>query len=208
MALTCHSDTDVVDDRIFPASVGLAYGTVRVVEHDPLWVAIFDRLASKLRAALADVVLGVEHVGSTAVPDLVAKPIIDIAVGLTPTADAGQITVALASLGYQYRGDKGEHGGHLYVLEDRPAHRIAHLHAIDHGGPQWLAYLAVRDRLRTDSDARRRYADLKRQLARAYAADRTGYTAAKATAVTDLLTGNGGAAASLPASAATPPAGP
>jgi len=77
--------------------------------------------------------------------------------------------------------------GLLLVLEDRPAHRIAHLHVVGHGDAQWHRYLALRDRLRCDPAARAAYAQLKRGLAAQFAGDRPAYTAAKAAFITQLL---------------------
>jgi GrpB-like predicted nucleotidyltransferase (UPF0157 family) len=74
---------------------------------------------------LGDLAVAIEHVGSTAVPGLVAKPILDLAVGLAPGADPDHAITAIERLGYVFRGDKGDIGGLLFVLEDRPAHRLA-----------------------------------------------------------------------------------
>ena len=145
--------------------LGLTYGQVRLVDGDPGWPGAFERLAAELRSALGELAVAVEHVGSTAVPGLVAKPILDLAVGLAPAADPDHVILALERLGYEFRGDKGDTGGLLFVLEDRPAHRIAHLHVVPHGDAQWCRYLAVRERLRTDPQARAAYADLKRKCA-------------------------------------------
>ena len=105
--------------------LGLTYGQVRLVDSDPGWPAAMERLVAELRGALGERAVAVEHVGSTAVPGLVAKPILDLAVGLAPTTDPDQAVPAIERLGYQFRGDKGDSGGLLFVLEDRPAHRIA-----------------------------------------------------------------------------------
>ena len=83
-----------------------------------------------------------------------AKPILDLAAGLAPTTDPDQAIPAIERLGYQFRGDKGDTGGLLFVLEDRPAHRIAHVHVVPHGSEKWRQYLVFRDRLRIDPDAR------------------------------------------------------
>jgi GrpB-like predicted nucleotidyltransferase (UPF0157 family) len=129
----------------------------------------------------------VEHVGSTAVPGLAAKPILDVVVGLAPGADPDRVIAALEPLGYQFRGDKGTEGGVLLVLEDRPAHRVAHLHLVGHGDAQWRRYLALRDRLRGDPATRAAYARLKERLAARFSGDRRAYTAAKAAFIARLL---------------------
>ncbi|HEV2929384.1 MAG TPA: GrpB family protein [Propionibacteriaceae bacterium] len=100
---------------------------------------------------------------------------------------AAAVLSAIERLGFVFRGDKGATGGLLFVLEDRPAHRIAHLHGLPHGGRKWQQYLAFRDRLGADPDARATYAEVKRGLGEQFAADRQGYTAGKAAFVAELL---------------------
>jgi GrpB-like predicted nucleotidyltransferase (UPF0157 family) len=139
-----------MDDRLDDTALGLTYGQIRLLPSDPGWPRAFQRLAAELRATLGQVAVAVEHVGSTAVPGLPAKPILDVAIGLAPGADPDRVITALRPLGYQFRGDKGDEGGLLLVLKDRPAHRTAHLHLVHHGDVQWRRYLALRDRLRAD----------------------------------------------------------
>ena len=169
------------------AVLGLTYGEVRLVPSDPGWPSAFERLAAQLQATLGDTVVAVEHVGSTAVPGLIAKPILDIALGVAPGVDPVQVIGALQPLGYQFRGDKGDEGGMLLVKEDRPAHRVAHLHLVGYGDQQWRRWVAVRDRLRVDPAARAAYAQLKRRLAAQYPGDRSAYTAGKEAFIAQLL---------------------
>jgi GrpB-like predicted nucleotidyltransferase (UPF0157 family) len=147
----------------------------------------FDQLAAELRGALGERAVAVEHVGSTAVLGLVAKPILDLAVGLASTTDPDHVIPAIERLGCQFRGDKGDTGGLLFVLEDRPAHRIAHVHVVPYGSEKWRQYLAFRDRLRIDPDARACYAEVKRRLGEQFASGRQAYTAGKAAFVAGLL---------------------
>jgi GrpB-like predicted nucleotidyltransferase (UPF0157 family) len=177
-------------DWMGDATLGLAYGQVRLAASDPGWPAAFQRLAAELRAALGEEAVAVEHVGSTAVPGLAAKPILDVAVGLAPGADPDRAIAALGPLGWRFRGDKGDEGGLLLVLEDRPAHRVAHLHLVGHGDVQWRRYLALRDRLRADPAARAAYARLKERLTTRFGGDRRAYTAAKAAFIAQLLHGS------------------
>jgi GrpB-like predicted nucleotidyltransferase (UPF0157 family) len=174
-------------DRFGDTVLGLTYGQVRLVESDPGWPRAFEHLAAELRAALGKLAVAIEHVGSTAVPGLVAKPILDLAIGLARDADAERVISAIERLGYVFRGDKGDTDGLLFVLEDRPAYRIAHVHVVPHGGAKWHQYLAFRGRLRADPDARAAYSRVKRTLGEQFAGDRQAYTAGKATFVAELL---------------------
>ncbi|MCM6774483.1 GrpB family protein [Nocardia sp. CDC159] len=171
------------------AQLGLAKGAVRVLESQPGWPKVFEQLASRLWPALGDLAVAIEHVGSTAVPDLPAKPIVDIAVGLAADTQLVDVITTLTPLGYEFRGDKHQDGGWLFVYSTRPLYRVAHVHAVRHGDPQWRRYLMFRDRLRSDPAARRAYAQLKCQLAAQHADDRQAYTSAKNSLITKLLSG-------------------
>ncbi len=102
------------------ARLGLIKGSVRVMDSQPGWSKVYEQLASALRPALGVLATAIEHVGSTSVPGLPAKPIVDIAVGLAADARLVDVVDAVTALGYEFRGDKGEDVGWLFVLETRP----------------------------------------------------------------------------------------
>jgi GrpB-like predicted nucleotidyltransferase (UPF0157 family) len=183
----CLSDAGQVRRQRDQPVLGLTYGRVLLVESNPRWADEFVRLAIPVSKSLGELAVALEHVGSTAVPGLVAKPILDLAIGLASDADAGDVTAKLEALGYQFRGDKGELGGLLFVLEDRPAHRIAHVHVVRFGDRQWRGYLRFRDLLRLDAEAADAYAAFKRQIAAQFPEQRAAYTAAKASFIARLL---------------------
>jgi GrpB-like predicted nucleotidyltransferase (UPF0157 family) len=155
------------------------YGTVALVETPFEWTASCESMVDEIRAALGRDAVGVEHVGSTAVPGLLAKPICDVAVATAADADRERIVATLERLGFEFRGDAGDQGGLIFVLETRPRHRVAHVHVVDHDDPQWVRYLAFRDLLKANVRVREEYADLKRTLAEQFAGDRKAYTAGK-----------------------------
>lgn len=167
--------------------LGLDHGVVELVESDGRWGAAYDLLASALKPGLGAVAVEIEHVGSTAVPGLAAKPILDVAVGLMPGIDIKEVTTLLEQMGFEYRGDNGDQGGRLFVLNARPRHRVAHVHVVEHGDVRWHRYIAFRDRLRQDVEARASYEAAKRHLARQFPGDRASYTAGKASVVEDIL---------------------
>jgi len=133
--------------------------------------------------------IAVEHVGSTAVPGLPAKPILDIAVGLRPGVDRDTVVEALQSLGFLYRGAVEEDEGLnlMFGWEDTPRHRVVNLHVVTHGGRRWRDWVVFRDRLRADGRARDAYAALKADLARRFPNDRTAYIAGKDEFVARIL---------------------
>ena len=159
--------------------IGLQRHTVRIVEHDPAWSELYAAEARGLRAAAGGLLLDVQHVGSTAVAGLPAKPILDIAVAVQTRATIPGLVQRLTASGYLDRGDGGDNGGYLLVKDSAPEVRTAHLHIVAVADPQWHDYLAFRDRLRVDCGLRNAYAALKRALALRFADDRKSYTAGK-----------------------------
>ncbi len=168
------------------AGLGLQYGTVRLVR---ALGGDRRRLMEDVRSALPDVVTEVAHVGSTAVPGLLAKPVIDLALALAPDVAVDDVARPLARLGWLYRGDAGRDGGWVFVLEDAPWHRVAHAHGVEHSEDQWSRYLQFRDLLRASAAARRTYEATKRRLADQHPDGRRDYTTGKAATVQRLLSG-------------------
>jgi len=114
------------------------------------------------------------------VPDLPAKPILDIAAAVVTFDSMPELVRRLARIGYLYRGDHGDAGGHLFVAESAPGIRTIHMHVVEHSGSQWRDYLVFRALLRHWPMIRKRYAELKRDLARICRDDRKSYTDSKA----------------------------
>lgn len=159
--------------------LGLKRGTVLVVPSDPGWEAAFAREKASLQRQLGCLVLDIQHVGSTAVPGLEAKPILDIAIAIAAESMIVLLRPPLSVLGYLDRGDSGDQGGYLFVKEIAPGVRSHHVHVVTMHDVQWRHYLYFRDRLRSDPGLRSEYAALKQSLARRFADDRVGYTAGK-----------------------------
>jgi len=167
--------------------LGLRYGTVMVVPYRPEWAQAFLEERGRLQQALQGIPSQIEHIGGTAVPGLSAKPILDISVGLSAVVPLDTIVTALARLDYEYRGDAGEQGGHIFVRESAPLIRTHHVHVVELDGPQWKAYLELRDFLRWSSEARDAYIVENRALADRHAEDRKAYTEAKDAILHHLL---------------------
>lgn len=159
--------------------LGLKRHTVRVVPHDPAWADAAAAECARLRAAGGDLLLDVQHVGSTAVPGLPSKPILDFAAAIADPDALPALIERVAAAGYRYAGDGKEMGGQLFVKETAPDLRVAHLHVVAPDDPQWRNYLAFRDALRADAALRARYAHLKESLATVFPEKRRAYTAAK-----------------------------
>ena len=167
--------------------LGLDYGTVRLRRTVESWLAAGVELARATSELLGRLAIEVEQVGSSSVPGLLAKPIIDLAIDVPSAADIEGVRLKLAGQGWIYRGDAGDDGGHVFVLEASPRHRVAHAHVVRHGGEQWLGYLRFRDLLRRSSEARNLYEAEKLRLASAHMSDHVAYTAGKTAIVAALL---------------------
>lgn len=167
--------------------LGLKHGTVRIVPYDPLWVQAFVEARALLADALIALSCEIEHIGSTSVPGLVSKPILDIAVGVPPDGKTEAALWAIRCLGYEYRGDAGADGGHILVRESALLVRTHHVHVVESGGEQWRSYLLLRDLLRRDARSRTAYGEEKLVLAQRHPEDRSAYTAAKSEVVRRLL---------------------
>jgi GrpB-like predicted nucleotidyltransferase (UPF0157 family) len=135
---------------------------VELVDHDPSWTERFEQERDRLVPVFDGSVVAVEHIGSTSVPGLCAKPIVDIAVGLLKLELTDEQIAAMEELGYEYLGEFGL-PGRLYFRKGDP--RTHHVHVVEHGGMHWERQLVFRDALRTDPEERRHYDAFKRRLA-------------------------------------------
>jgi GrpB-like predicted nucleotidyltransferase (UPF0157 family) len=150
----------------------------------PEWAVKFEREKPALSAALAPHSHRIEHIGSTAVPGAIAKPIIDIAILLDSVALIPSLVPPLAGLGYEHLGEFGLPGRHFFVKGDP---RSFHLHLVDSTTDHWQRWIRFRDILRGNPAILREYEELKVSLAQKYFEDREKYTAAKSTFVNAIL---------------------
>ncbi len=159
-------------------------GPVEIVTYDPAWPLRFEEERARIAEALGSRAPVIEHIGSTAVPGLAAKPVIDVLLGLRsyPLDEAG--VRALESLGYEYRGEFGIPGRQFFRKGEPRSH---HVHAVELGSDLWVSHLAFRDRLRDHPEEAARYASLKRELVSRYRNERGRYTEAKAPFIEELL---------------------
>ncbi len=156
---------------------------VELVAYDPDWPRQFAVEADRLRAVLDPaLVIGIEHFGSTAVPGLIAKPIIDILIAVHSLARAkAEAIEPILGLGYVYWADNPKPDRMFFVKGMPPygARRTHHVHITEPDGEMWRRRLPFRDYLRAHPDEAARYAALKRDLAQRHATDREAYTDAK-----------------------------
>ena len=148
--------------------LGLKHSTNALADYDPGWVDAFDEEHRRLATALAGVALGIEHYGSTAVPGMRAKPILDILVGVTPLSNWQLCHDPLLALGYDYAENAGVSGHHIFGRGRDATERTHLVHVVEYLGQSWRSNLALRDALRNDADLRRAYiAEKERAVAAA-----------------------------------------
>ncbi len=167
--------------------LGLKRDIVRLADHHSEWAALADKACCDIKQVAKDLIADIQHVGSTAVPDLPAKPILDLAASVMNPNAVAEIIQCLSMIGYIYRGDGGDEGGHLFIFESSPDVRTIHLHVVSHNGTQWKNYIRFRDLLRHQCNIRCRYAELKRMLESRYPSDRKSYTNAKHDFIQEVL---------------------
>jgi GrpB-like predicted nucleotidyltransferase (UPF0157 family) len=157
---------------------------IELVAYDPTWPARFEEWREKLLAALPVAPRGIEHVGSTAVPGLPAKPVIDIQIGVDDLEDEAGYAPAIESLGVQLRSRDRDH---RYFRPFAGRAREVHLHVCSAGSEWERRHVMFRDYLRASAEARRRYLEAKEAAARRWSDDRTAYTHAKGKVIRELM---------------------
>lgn len=168
------------------ACLGLEQGALRLLPHSAHWAALFATERAAIAAAIQGVAAEIEHIGSTAVPGLPAKPILDIGLA-APAESHDQIAVALVASGYL---DRGQRGGHLFIRHDGEL-RTHNLHLYSAGVPEWHDHLAFRDALRADAAVREAYARLKLDIIAQLKGQRLGYAEAKTEFIRSVLASAG-----------------
>ena len=162
---------------------------VHIAAHDSRWAAQFvaerDRLLNLLPGRFAVI----EHIGSTAVPGIAAKPIIDILAGVGSISEADSLLEPLCAQGYETSSEfNATLPDRRWLMRQAFGRRTHHLHLVVFGGEEWVRPLQFRDALRADAVIAARYERLKQELAEQYRHDREAYTQAKTAFIQEVLT--------------------
>lgn len=155
-----------------------------MVEHDPAWARTYEAEANRIRSALQGRVLLVAHVGSTAVPDLLAKPVIDILLVLADTIGEPEYVPALESVGYRFHLREPDWHQHRLLKKDTPA---VNLHVFPEDSDEPGRMIRLRDRLLTDRSCKSRYEEVKRSLATGRWSTVQAYADAKTGVIREIL---------------------
>ena len=164
--------------------IGLERGVVKLIPYTAEWKRLFGKETALLRTVIAQYVLDIQHVGSTSIPGMVAKPIIDIAIAVTNFEEARVCIPPIEQLGYEYKGEFGIPRRHYFVKGNPRTHHI-HMNEID--SRDWENQVLFRDYLIQHPGLAEEYAALKEELSRRYPTDREAYQDGKASFIERVL---------------------
>jgi GrpB-like predicted nucleotidyltransferase (UPF0157 family) len=168
-------------------TIGLKRGTVQLVAHTGRWAKSFGQERKNILSRLEGTVTDIEHIGSTAIPGIVAKPIVDMLAGVPRVGGiARRLEYTMRSLGYQLRPNAGSKWNVLFV-KGPESRRTHYLHVVRIGGAEWKRSLLFRDYLRSHPARARAYERLKLRLAQQYADRRPLYTKLKSAFIIETL---------------------
>ena len=164
--------------------IGLEQGIVRLIPYTVEWEQLFEEEKARLQTAVGEYVLDIQHVGSTSIPGIVAKPIIDIAIAVRNFEEASVCIEPIEQLGYEYRCENGIPRRH-YFTKGKP--RTHHLHMNEIESRDWSDQIIFRDHLIRHPEIAKQYAELKMELAQQYPQDRQAYLDNKAPFIERIL---------------------
>lgn len=148
---------------------------VQVHPPDPQWPQAYAAESAQVARALGDTIVHIHHIGSTAIPQIYAKPVIDMLAEVSDIDRVDACNAALAALGYTALGEYGLPGRRYFRKDNGAGVRTHHLHTFQLGSPEVIRHLAFRDFMRANPDCAQQYSDLKRALATQYPHDIDGY---------------------------------
>jgi GrpB-like predicted nucleotidyltransferase (UPF0157 family) len=164
--------------------IGLERGKLKLLPYQLEWKKLFTEEKQRLEAAIGNNILEIEHIGSTSIPGMTAKPIIDIAIAIHNFEEAKVCIDPLENLGYEYKGEFGI-PRRLYFVKGTP--RRFHLHMNEIISDHWKNHISFRDYLIKHPDKAKQYADLKIKLAQQFKANREAYTEGKTSFIEKIL---------------------
>ncbi|MGK7916754.1 MAG: GrpB family protein [Prochloraceae cyanobacterium] len=153
--------------------LGLETGKLKFVPHNPEWKRLFEEEKELLQTAIAKDVLDIQHIGSTSIPGIIAKPILDIAVAVANFEAAAVCIKPIENLGYIYMGEYGLPGRHYFIKGDWI--RIHNIHMWEIHSQDWKRHILFRDYLIQHPEIAKEYTELKLKLLEEHKGDRDKY---------------------------------
>jgi GrpB-like predicted nucleotidyltransferase (UPF0157 family) len=166
--------------------LGLKRGSVHLVPYNPQWVTAFKLERQALTEAIGKYVLEIEHIGSTSIPGIVSKPLIDIGIAIEHYEFGYCCVQPLQTLAYEYRGEYGIPGRHFFV-KGASSLSTHHIQMFERSNPAWSNYLLFRNYLRGNPDVAHQYSEIKTELSAKFADNRIAYQEAKGIFVNKVL---------------------
>ncbi len=160
---------------------------IEVVPYDPIWKEEFNKIKSMLENILGDLIISIEHVGSTSVEGMWAKAIIDLDVVMESYDIFPEILEKLNAVGYTHVGDLGIKGREAFKRNCKDEFMSYHLYVCPKDGKGFLEHVALRNHLRLNPIDRDRYSDIKRKLAQDYTHEIEKYIDGKTEIITEIL---------------------
>jgi len=164
--------------------LGLEKGTVRLLDSTPLWTELYQEEAKRIRTAIGHLIIDIQHVGSTAIPGIKAKPILDMIVGVARIGDARSCQGPLEAIGYDYIVHAGLTNDHVF---GKGVARTHFLHVVEYGSAEWTNPLRFRDRLRKDAGLAQQYDRLKEELKDRFGNNPAEYTSEKLRFIREVI---------------------
>ena len=151
-------------------------GQIQLFAYESGWQILFREERDQLQASIGEYVLDIQHIGSTSIPGMTAKPILDIGIAITNFVEGVRCIEPMEKLGYTYKGENGIPRRHYFV---KGAPRTHHVHMVEIESEEWRSNLLFRDYLIKHPETAREYARLKQELAKQFATEREAYQAGK-----------------------------
>ncbi len=167
--------------------IGLKRGIVRLTTYNSKWAQIFEKERKFLKRKLGNGIIDIQHIGSTSIPGMPAKPIIDISISIKSMKNSRDFIKLFEDLGYEYRPDFGGPNIQLLFVKGSESKRTHYIHLMKYQGSIWKNDLLFRDYLRKNKQKAQEYAVLKKDLAKKYSNDRVNYTTSKADFIQSVI---------------------
>ena len=164
--------------------LGLEPGKLALARAHDAWAEAYEQERARIVAALGEYLLDIQHVGSTSIPNVPAKPILDILIGVRDFDEATACVEPMIAMGYIYRGENGIPRRHYFVKGDPRTH---HVHLVEIASNKWRETLRFRDLLRMNPDLAAEYASAKERLALLHPGNREAYQRGKDKVVESIL---------------------
>ena len=164
--------------------LGLENNVVRLTDYTPRWSELYREEEERIIAVVGHLIVDLQHIGSTAIPGIKAKPILDMMAGVAQPEEALLCKAPLEIIGYDYIAHAGIANDYVF---GKGVARTHLLHVVEHGGAKWINHLCFRDRLRNDPELAQAYERLKEELSRKFCDSRREYHDAKSKFISEVI---------------------